>query len=626
MDEAIDQQATVVYPEPKGVPARIVRAHEELTAQHGSGAVCTIPLAEGERAVGALTLERPADRPFDGQAIALCEALAAAVGPVLEMRRRDDRWIVTKAVDAVPPLAGPADRPAPCRPQGRDRGGACGHRLPASRRGRLSRVGAHGDRGRDAARRRRPVQRLSSRGAGARRATWSRRGRCWRALDDRELRLERVAVGEPAGAVRRAAATRPWRRGTPPVRHRRGADRAGAQAQLALIDEQLGRTRVAAPFDGVVVTGDLSQSLGAPVERGQVLFEVAPLDAYRVVLQVDERDIADVTRRAARRARCSPASPADAAPVHGDARSRRCRRPRDGRNYFRVEARWTRRVRRVCARAWRASARSRSTSAAWSWIWTPPRDRLAAPRAVDLAAVTRAWPARSSAAPGTAWPRCGRGCARHARIHRHRYRGRSGTCCRTAPASRFHRFSPAAYLVIGAHGRPAHRAGDLGARRARASGDDAPTQDEVIQLLAQLHAADVLQSRRAAGRRRAVRAAREAGAAPACCSRGRQPRVAWRFPLLDPERLLRRARAARAARCSAGWARVLLWLLVGGAGARCSRPRTGTTSPTTSSTGCSLPRTCSCSGLLFPLLKALHELGHAHRRRRPSAARCTRWA
>ena len=65
-------------------------------------------------------------------------------------------------------------------------------------------------------------------------------------------------------------------------------------AQLELLNYQLSRTKVRAPFDGVVVTGDHSQSLGAPVEKGQVLFEIAPLDAYRVILQVDERDIAYV--------------------------------------------------------------------------------------------------------------------------------------------------------------------------------------------------------------------------------------------------------------------------------------------------------------------------------------------
>jgi multidrug resistance efflux pump len=65
-----------------------------------------------------------------------------------------------------------------------------------------------------------------------------------------------------------------------------------AAAQLALLNEQLSRAKITAPFTGIVVTGDLSQLLGSPVERGKVLFEVAPLKDYRVRMQVDERDIA----------------------------------------------------------------------------------------------------------------------------------------------------------------------------------------------------------------------------------------------------------------------------------------------------------------------------------------------
>ena len=65
-----------------------------------------------------------------------------------------------------------------------------------------------------------------------------------------------------------------------------------ARAQVARVEEQLGRTTVTAPFDGVVVSGDLSQNLGAPVERGTILFEVAPLSEFRLVLKVDERDVA----------------------------------------------------------------------------------------------------------------------------------------------------------------------------------------------------------------------------------------------------------------------------------------------------------------------------------------------
>ena len=55
---------------------------------------------------------------------------------------------------------------------------------------------------------------------------------------------------------------------------------------------RLARTELTAPFDGVVISGDWSRSLGVPVTRGDLMFEIAPLDAYRVALQVNDRDIA----------------------------------------------------------------------------------------------------------------------------------------------------------------------------------------------------------------------------------------------------------------------------------------------------------------------------------------------
>ena len=101
MDEAIDQHGTVVYPTLPGRATRVVRAHAEL-ARHGEpGAICTIPLIENRRFVGALTVERPAERPFDAMTIDLCEVLAAVAGPVLEVQRRDDRWLAVKAGDTA---------------------------------------------------------------------------------------------------------------------------------------------------------------------------------------------------------------------------------------------------------------------------------------------------------------------------------------------------------------------------------------------------------------------------------------------------------------------------------------------------------------------------------------------
>ncbi len=67
-----------------------------------------------------------------------------------------------------------------------------------------------------------------------------------------------------------------------------------AEAQLRLLEKKIQRSSLSAPLDGVIIKGDLSRSLGATVEKGEVLFEVAPLDEYRLVILVDEQQVIDV--------------------------------------------------------------------------------------------------------------------------------------------------------------------------------------------------------------------------------------------------------------------------------------------------------------------------------------------
>ncbi len=66
------------------------------------------------------------------------------------------------------------------------------------------------------------------------------------------------------------------------------------QAETRLLNEKLERIQLRAPLAGIIISGDLSRALGAPVERGEVLFEVAPLDEYRLVLNIEESRVAHV--------------------------------------------------------------------------------------------------------------------------------------------------------------------------------------------------------------------------------------------------------------------------------------------------------------------------------------------
>jgi RND family efflux transporter MFP subunit len=334
MDESIDQHATVVFPAPEAGALQVTRAHAELSKQQGDGSVCTVPLTEGERLLGAMVLERPAGEPFDERTIHLCEHTASLLGPLLDVKRKDDRWLISKAVDSaralLKKLLGPRHT---------------GLKLSVFTTVLLLLffIFAEDDyRVTADARLEGTVQRaiaVSIAGyvveANVRAGDIVKAGDILFSLDDRDLRLERLKW-----TSQKLQSSREYSEAV--ADHSRAKARIlsaqieQADAEIALLDEELKRTRVKAPFDGFVVSGDLSQSLGSPVERGDVMFELAPLDSYRVILKVDERDINDVIVNQTGQLALS------SAPEEGLQISVEKITPlstaEEGQNYFRVEA------------------------------------------------------------------------------------------------------------------------------------------------------------------------------------------------------------------------------------------------------------------------------------------------
>ena len=101
MDEAIDQQHVVLYPPPKDNEYFVTQVHEKLAHSHEVGSILTVPLNVNDELVGALTLEKPHGQPFDQESIELCDCVAAVIGPVLEEKRSNDRWIIHKVLDSL---------------------------------------------------------------------------------------------------------------------------------------------------------------------------------------------------------------------------------------------------------------------------------------------------------------------------------------------------------------------------------------------------------------------------------------------------------------------------------------------------------------------------------------------
>jgi RND family efflux transporter MFP subunit len=334
MDESADQGASVVFPEAPGHRAVVTRAHARLSRETGNASICSVPLPGRQGTVGAITLERAVDNPFDEETIAICESLGGLVGPVLETYRRDDRWLSRKIWDSfvgmLKALIGPKHVAAKLiivgvivlvvflsRAHGTYRITANTVIEPSAQQAVATAFDGY------------------IRTAPLRAGDIVRKGQELATLDDREWQLERSRWQSQEDQSRRQY-HEALGNGNASQSQIFAAQMAQATAQVALLDEQISRTKITAPFDGVIVTGDLSQSLGAPLQKGQVLFQLAPLDSYRVILQVDERDIADVVTGQRGQLALS-GFPADHLPFEVR-RITPVSTTTEGRNYFRVEA------------------------------------------------------------------------------------------------------------------------------------------------------------------------------------------------------------------------------------------------------------------------------------------------
>ena len=288
MDEALDQLETIVYP--VAGDARVVtHAHGKLAEAGGANAICTVVMSNGDTPLGALTFEYTEGGSFDPETVELLEYAAALLGPVIELKRRDDRWILTKTIESLRNLllrlVGPRFYATKLiglllaalftfllLAEGDYRVSA-----EAMLEGSVQRVMVA------------PINGYISE-AQTRAGDLVEQEQVMFAIDDRDLRLEYLKWSSQKEQVERRYRDALAAKNRSEVNIFK-AQLDQAEAQLELLEEQIARTQVAAPFDGIVVSGDLSQRLGSPVSRGEVLLTIAPLDAYRVVLQVDEHRI-----------------------------------------------------------------------------------------------------------------------------------------------------------------------------------------------------------------------------------------------------------------------------------------------------------------------------------------------
>ncbi len=332
MDESVEQDHAVLYPQADS--KLIQRAHQKLVRKHNLGSVATIPLVSSGKVFGAVTLIGSAESPLDSKSLGLCQQILSLLTPFLILKRDQERSTLARLADSI----------------GNGTGALFGIRYLKAKiaiamlaslitvtslieadfritadavlEGEVQRVIAA------------PISGylLSST---VRAGDTISRGDIMASLNDSELKLELTRLNGGLQKARReyreAQSTR---------------DLVGVRvikeqinqiiAEIELIEQQLQSINLTAPFDGVVIEGDLSQALGSPVERGDTLFKIAPLDDYRIILKVDERQIAYVEPGQEGSLTLSSLSQ-KSLPIRIE-RITSVAKAEDGANFFRVEA------------------------------------------------------------------------------------------------------------------------------------------------------------------------------------------------------------------------------------------------------------------------------------------------
>lgn len=291
MEEAIIFGREIRYP-PVATNDLTFADHRSLAKQFSADAILTLPVYANNKYYCAITLERDEGKVFSDEDVEYCRSIAVLTAPSLEEKRLNDRPIWVKIKEAVTRqvnrLIGP-------HYIGRKVTAAVlfllivffsfatgDYKVSADSvmEGEIQRVIAAPFSGYIAE-------------VGPRAGELLDKGELICTLDDKDIRLERLSYLSELGQYQKEyqdALAKHDRAQTNILK----AQIEQTDAILELVESKLNRTRVVAPFAGILISGDLSQRQGAYVEQGEELFKLAPLDSYRIILNVNEQQIADV--------------------------------------------------------------------------------------------------------------------------------------------------------------------------------------------------------------------------------------------------------------------------------------------------------------------------------------------
>jgi hypothetical protein len=302
MEEAFDQDEELLYPRPEGSSV-VTKDHEKFAREHSVNHLCSLPVRHEDKPIAVLTCERQ-KRPFSQAELQQLRLACDQAVHRLATLKRHDRWFgargATAAREQLAKLLGPEHTWAKAlsllgavalvvlflpifnyRVEGNFilRSDDVSY-LTAPFDGYLSKVNV------------RPGDTIQSNAA-------------LLTLDTADLELDEIAA-----LAEHTRYTRETEKARAAAESSRGLKESAlaemkiaraladqAKARLELIRYRLVRATVKAPFDGVLVEGDLRQRIGAPLKQGDPLLRLARIDTLYVEAEIEERDVQEILNK-----------------------------------------------------------------------------------------------------------------------------------------------------------------------------------------------------------------------------------------------------------------------------------------------------------------------------------------
>lgn len=295
MEESLDQDEEILWPSPENSSV-IVKDHQIFSREQNSPHVCSVPLRLEDKPIGVITCERLA-RPFSQTEVQqLRLAGDQAIQRLADLKKRD-RWfgarLTTATRENLSKVVGPRHTWAKIGVLA----GALGLLLLFLPIFTYRVEGNFIVRSDDVSYQSAPFDGFI-RKVMVRPGDQVKKDAPLVSLDTADLEMEEAAaLADQTRYLREGEKAR----ATKSLADMRIAEALAEQARahLEIVRNKLNQAAIRAPFDGIVVEGDLRQRIGTPVKSADALFKVARIDTLYVEAEINERDIHEILDKSA---------------------------------------------------------------------------------------------------------------------------------------------------------------------------------------------------------------------------------------------------------------------------------------------------------------------------------------